>query len=539
MKIAYFYWYKTRSRKLIIQNMNQSVSSVHGHGFLPAYPVKLVSKSLPSSRATKLRASWFAIGIAFSLGCNIALMGTTSLTTASSTLPVSTETPVETVVAANISNDIAASTEPAVPAFDEQGKEVQLITAEHSAPAEEPVLAKEEEHPTKSVDTEQYPLKLSLKLENGDTLSTLLGDAGIAADETYEVIAALRKYFDPRKMAAGKDIEVEIDKHPSDPSKLALNTMNIPVSITSSLQVTRRKDDSFVVKKLEAKVERTLAHAGGKITSSLYETAADAGLPVGLVSNLITAYSYDVDFQRDIKDGDAISVVYEKLQTDKGESAGTGNLVYAELTLGSRKQRIYRFTDSSGSADYYNEKGESVRKGLLRTPINGAKITSRFGMRRHPIMGYSKMHRGVDFGAPTGTPIYAAGDGTVDFVGTKGGYGNYLRIKHNTSYSTAYAHISRFASGIRSGGKVKQGQIIAYVGSTGASTGPHLHYEVMVNGGQVNPANVKFKTGNVLAGKELAAFRKNMEQVKATVTTLAKKETKVAQLGSSLSESAE
>lgn len=519
--------------------MNQSVSSALPHGIFPAYPVKLVSKSLSSSRATKLRVSWFAIGIAFSLGCNAALMGTTSLTHLADTAtnsPLIETDPTQQQIAKTA--EITAL-EPQIPEFEVAAKEVQLFSEAGNAPIDSPTPVQTAETsvtaaPPAISDTKQYPLKLSLKLQNGDTLGALLGDAGISSDEAHIVVAALRKHFDPRKITAGKDIEVQIDKHPSDPSKLALQSMFIPVSVTSSLEVTRSKNDTFAVKKLEAKVERKLAHAGGKITSSLYETAADAGLPVGLVGSLINAYSYDVDFQRDIKDGDEISVLYEKLQTEKGESVGTGNVVYAELTLGDRKQRIYRFTDSSGSSDYYNEKGESVRKGLLRTPINGAKITSRFGMRKHPIMGYSKMHRGVDFGAPTGTPIYAAGDATVDFVGTKGGYGNYLRLKHNSSYSTAYAHISRFASGIRQGGKVRQGQIIAYVGSTGASTGPHLHYEVMVGGAQVNPANVKFKTGNVLGGKELAAFRKNMEQVKATVASLTKPETKVAQLDSAL-----
>ncbi len=518
-------------------NMNQVVSSALPHGAVSAYPVKLISKSLPTSRAARLRISWFAVGIAFSLGCNAAFKGTTSLTNVTALPPVQDEIITENAMPAAESAVLmtadVASASPEIPAFEVPAGEVRLFTENGTAVTTDSVEVTANvvvPTPPAQAEAKQYPLKLSLKLENGDTLGSLLGDAGIGSDEAHNVVAALRQHFDPRKMAAGKDIEVNIDKHPSDPSRLALQSMHIPVSVTSSLEVTRKNDDTFAVKKLEAKVEKTLAHAGGKISSSLYETMADAGLPVGMVSNLINAYSYDVDFQRDIKEGDEISVLYEKLRTENGANAGAGHLVFAELTLGDRKQRIYRFTDSQGSSDYYNEKGESVRKGLLRTPINGAKITSRFGMRRHPIMGYSKMHRGVDFGAPTGTPIYAAGDGTVEFVGTKGGYGNYLRVKHNSSYSTAYAHISRFASGIRHGGKVKQGQIIAYVGSTGASTGPHLHYEVMVNGGQVNPANVKFKTGNVLAGKELTAFKKNVEQVKATVANLSKPETKVAQL---------
>ncbi len=208
-----------------------------------------------------------------------------------------------------------------------------------------------------------------------------------------------------------------------------------------------------------------------------------------------------------------MDVLFERFETKDGEVAGHGDVIFADLDLGDRDLRIYRYVDKNGNVDYYNEKGESVRKALPKTPINGAQITSGYGMRNHPILGYSKMHRGVDFGAPTGTPIYAAGDGVVEFVGQKGGYGNYLRIKHNNKYASAYAHISRFASGVAPGHRVKQGQIIAYVGSTGMATGPHLHYEILVNNEQVNPSNVKFKTGNVLGGKELVAFRKNMHHI--------------------------
>ncbi|NBX04387.1 MAG: M23 family peptidase, partial [Alphaproteobacteria bacterium] len=256
------------------------------------------------------------------------------------------------------------------------------------------------------------------------------------------------------------------------------------------------------------------------INSSLYETGIDGGLPPALINELINAYSYDVDFQREIKKGDVMDVLYERIQTKDGKSVGNGNVVFANLELGDRTLKIYRYVGKDGTADYYNEKGESVRKALLRTPINGAKITSGFGMRNHPILGYSKMHRGVDFGAPTGTPIYAAGDGAVEFVGVKGGYGNYVKLKHNNQYSSAYAHVSRFAAGISPGKKVKQGQIIAYVGTTGASTGPHLHYEIMAKNEQVNPANVKFKTGNVLAGKDLLAFRATMQKVEKQLAAM-------------------
>jgi murein DD-endopeptidase MepM/ murein hydrolase activator NlpD len=276
-------------------------------------------------------------------------------------------------------------------------------------------------------------------------------------------------------------------------------------------------DVSFEVKKIATPVDRKMARAGGRINSSLYETGISSGIPANLLADVINAYSYDVDFQRDIQPGDAVDVLFERIETKDGTIVGHGNILFAELALSGKTMKVYRYVDKSGNAGYYNEKGESVRKALLRTPINGAKITSGFGMRNHPLLGYSRMHRGVDFGAPTGTPIYAAGDGVVDFLGHKGGYGNYLRIKHNGKYASAYAHISRYAKGIANGRHVKQGQVIAYVGATGMATGPHLHYEILVNNAQVNPSKVKFKTGNVLQGKELASFHKNMEQIHAAL----------------------
>ncbi len=279
---------------------------------------------------------------------------------------------------------------------------------------------------------------------------------------------------------------------------------------------------------VEAPLQRRTVTARGSITSSLYETGIQLGIPANMLAELIRVYSYDVDFQRDIKRGHTLEAVFERMQTEEGEIAGYGNLLYAQLTLGQRALPLYRYTDKSGNTDYYNAKGESLRKALLRTPINGAKITSGFGMRMHPLLGYSKMHRGVDFGAATGTPIYAAGDGVVVMAGVKGTYGNYVQIKHNDKYSTAYAHASRIARGVKVGGRVKQGQVIAYVGTTGRSTGPHLHYELIASGAQVNPASVKFKTGNTLGGKELASFKTKVAQVQALLKNPADK-TRIAE----------
>ncbi|MBY0406763.1 MAG: peptidoglycan DD-metalloendopeptidase family protein [Rickettsiales bacterium] len=361
-----------------------------------------------------------------------------------------------------------------------------------------------------------YPLILDLKVSDGDTLMNILTDTGVSYNEAHQAVESLRKLYNPKNLDIGQSVSVTLAKSGNEP---VISSLSVPMSNVASVQVTRKGDGVFAAKEIKAQLFQESARAGGEITSSLYETGINSGIPANILGELISAYSYDVDFQRDIHSGDRIDVLFERLQTKEGTVAENGNVLFAELTLSGKPIRIYRFADKAGNVDFYNEKGESIRKALLRTPINGAKITSGFGMRSHPILGYSKMHRGVDFGAPTGTPIYAAGDGIVSFSGKKGGYGNYLSIKHDKKYASAYAHISRFASGIAPGKKVKQGQIVAYVGSTGHSTGPHLHYEILVNNTQVNPAGIKFKTGNVLGGKELAAFKKNVAYIQAQLAS--------------------
>lgn len=360
-----------------------------------------------------------------------------------------------------------------------------------------------------------YPLALDLKVQRGDTLISMLGDVGVSYDEAQAVVDSIRPIYNPRNLTAGQNISLHLNKEPDASGNPVISQLSIPISNTSTLEVSHSADSAYDVRKVDVPVEQKLVRTGGTIDSSLYDTGVKSGIPPALLGEIINAYSYDVDFQRDVKQGDALDVLFERNQTAEGEATSYGNILFAELNLNSRPIKIYRYVDRQGSADYYNEKGESLRKALLRTPINGAKITSKFGMRVHPLLGYSKMHRGVDFGAPIGTPIYAAGDGIVEFVGKKGGYGNYVSIKHNNQYNSAYGHISRFASGVAPGRKVKQGQIIAYVGMTGMATGPHLHYEILANHEQINPAGIKFKTGNVLQGKELLAFRENMNSINA------------------------
>jgi murein DD-endopeptidase MepM/ murein hydrolase activator NlpD len=460
--------------------------------------VKLLSKTLPSARAGKIRAAWFVIGTAFGIGCSSAFS------------PIS------------LPDFAAIGTVPEIMQKAESDVVQPVEIAAPDVPELAPVLAPVAEEI-------KYPRTEELVASSGDNFVSMLSKAGAGVQESHTLLDAMGKKFNPRLLNVNDKITVTLDKLPgaSNPS---ITKLSIAISNVSTLEVVRGEKGDFTVSQIDVPVVKKLARAGGKIESSLYETVVGSGMPSSMVGEIIKAYSYDVDFQREIRNGDKVDVVFERTQTEEGKPVGYGNIIYASLDLGNRDLRIYRYTDKSGFSDYYTAKGESVRKALLRTPVNGARISSGFGMRNHPILGYSKMHKGVDFAAATGTPVYAAGDGVVSFVGRKGGYGNYVQIKHNGQYASAYAHLSRFATGVAPGKKVKQGQIIAYVGSTGASTGPHLHYEIVMNGKQVNPANIKFKTGNVLAGNELKSFKRSIETLQAQLDKLEKPSGKMAML---------
>jgi murein DD-endopeptidase MepM/ murein hydrolase activator NlpD len=246
----------------------------------------------------------------------------------------------------------------------------------------------------------------------------------------------------------------------------------------------------------------------GKIENSLFVDAQAQGLPDSVILELIKLYSFGVDFQRELQPGNTFEVLYEQYITDDGSVVpGKGNIVYARLGLDGRVMPLYRYEDKAGEVEYFDTTGASAKKPLMKTPIDGARISSGFGMRFHPILGYTKMHKGIDFAAPRGTPIYAAGDGVIEKAGKFSSYGNYCRIRHRAGLETAYAHMQGFHAGIRPGSRVKQGQVIGYVGTTGRSTGPHLHYEILIGGKQVNPAGVKLAGGRALGGKDLKAFR--------------------------------
>ena len=256
---------------------------------------------------------------------------------------------------------------------------------------------------------------------------------------------------------------------------------------------------------LVTKLKKNILYKENKILQSLYKSATDKKIPANIIIEFARVYGFQVDFQRDIRKNDSFQIMYEVFVDDNGKEIESGQILFANLNLSGEENSLYYF-DVKGSEGHYDKNGKSVRKALMKTPINGARLSSPFGMRKHPIDGFNKMHRGTDFAAPMGTPIMASGDGLIKKAGWCGGGGNCVVIKHNSTYKTVYAHMSKFASGIRSGVRVKQGQTIGYVGSTGKSTGPHLHYEVIVNGKKINSQTLKLPSGKVLKGEERKVF---------------------------------
>lgn len=351
----------------------------------------------------------------------------------------------------------------------------------------------------------------SLDVGLGDTLSGVLGRGGVAANDSAAAISALRAVFDPRSLRAGQSLALTLIPNPQDGSE-TLITLALATDARHQVRVSRDLGGGYNAYLRDLATGRSAVVADGEITSSLYADAARARIPDAIVSEMIRAFSWDVDFQRDLHPGDRFSVMFEQLRDRDSAVLGTGDLIYARLVLGGQPRALYRHVTADGTAGYYTPDGRSARKELLRTPVDGARLSSQFGMRRHPILGYSRMHRGIDFAAPTGTPVFAAGDGRITFIGRNKGYGNYIRIDHTgaTATATAYGHLSRFAPGLRQNSVVKQGQVIAQVGSTGMSTGPHLHYEFMVDGQQIDPLQARSVTQISLNGDEMTRFAATM-----------------------------
>jgi murein DD-endopeptidase MepM/ murein hydrolase activator NlpD len=388
----------------------------------------------------------------------------------------------------------APTSTPAVP--DMNGPDSPSVSAVSSLPSD----------PTPLSDEPQR-----LTIASGDTLSGLLTRAGIEQNEAQSALKAMRAHVRPSDLKPGQTLNIEPPKKIADGGSFSRFTLTLdPVR---SVEVQRTHMGFITARMVEKPLKNDVAAHTAVIKSSLYGAAESAGVPRSVTAEVIKALGHQIDFQRDLHPGDRLEIMYDRMITAEGHVAKPGRLIFARLYADGRTLNIYRYKDSSGREDYFDEKGHSIRKALLRTPLDGARVTSGFGMRRHPLLGYSKMHKGVDFGASTGTPIYAAGDAVVEKATRYGAYGNYIRLRHSKTMQTAYAHLSRYASGMRPGAKVRQGQIIGYVGTTGRSTGPHLHYELIINGDQVNPQSVKMPTMVILDGKDLKKFKETMDRL--------------------------
>jgi len=275
------------------------------------------------------------------------------------------------------------------------------------------------------------------------------------------------------------------------------------------------KNNNVFASEENIKIKKEINSLKFLITKSLYEDGIEAGVPLSILADSIRLYSFDIDFQRDIKKNTVFEVSYEILQNTKRQNIEYGNIQYIKLIIGKTNLEYFIFKSQEGDYDYFNKDGKNVKKSILKTPIDGARLSSNFGMRKHPISGYNKLHKGVDFAAPRGTPVYAGGDGIVEFIGNNGGYGKYIRLRHNNEYKTAYAHLSSFNKNIYKGKRINQRSVIGYVGSTGNSTGPHLHYEILFQNKQINPMKLKLPSGKILKGQELEEFNKNSKEIYA------------------------
>jgi murein DD-endopeptidase MepM/ murein hydrolase activator NlpD len=349
------------------------------------------------------------------------------------------------------------------------------------------------------------------KISKGETFDKILNNYLIPIDEITLIKKKLTTDYNLDNLKTNLNIKFIIDY--SNNNKVT--SFIFPISRTEKIQLTRSLEaDLFQKKKIITNLNRKIIFKEGKILQSLYKTAIDLNIQPNIIIDFARIYGFQIDFQRDIRKNDNFQIMYEVFEDENGAIFETGNIIFANLNLSGTNNALYYF-DKKNSEGHYDKSGKSVKKALMKTPINGARLSSAFGMRKHPIDGYNKMHKGTDFAAPMGTPIMASGDGVISRARWCGGGGNCIKIKHNSTYETIYAHMKSFGRGIKEGVRVKQSQIIGYVGSTGNSTGPHLHYEVVENGKKINSQKLKLPSGKALRNKERKLFE--VEKIKLDV----------------------
>ena len=388
--------------------------------------------------------------------------------------------------------------------------EEEIIKKEIVEDKKEIIQEKKEEVATpnikKNIDKEQFVVK-KIEILQGDTFVSILENLNFKQKKIYEIISKIEETYDLKKIKTGEIISVfennfaEIKKIEFFKNNETIISVNLDKEI--NLNIIELTKNSFIESK-----EYT-------ISESLFSDGIKNDVSSDILVKIIRLFSFDLDFQRDIRVDTVVSISYEFDEIVETGKLEYNDIKYASIIIDGKQLEYFKFITDDGYVDYFNREGKNVKKSILKTPLDGARISSNFGMRKHPISGFNKMHKGVDFAAPTGTPIYAGGNGIVEYVGRNGGYGKYIRIRHNNGYKTAYAHLSNYKKGISKGVRVNQGDVIGYVGSTGNSTGPHLHYEIIYQNKHINPLKLKLPSGKILKGKELEKFKKEYKIIYA------------------------
>ncbi len=361
----------------------------------------------------------------------------------------------------------------------------------------------------------------SIVVAKGDSFIGIMTNLGLDYNEATDIYSALKKVYDARNIKVGQIIHATVSVDSKFNEFVSVDKVMVEPVIGIRYIVEKNAENKYEARSEKDDLTEEVKTIKGIIRGNVSSAMKNEGVPVNVVGNFINIFSFSVDFRRDVRSGDEFEVRFERQLSPAGKVVKTGDIVYAALKLGREKIELYRFKDKSGHVDYYDEKGLALKKSLDRKPMEfkKARISSRFGRRLHPILKVYKSHHGVDYAAPMGTKVYASGDGVITMSKWNGGYGNFVKIRHNSEYSTGYGHLKSFAKGIRPGVRVKQGQVIAYVGNTGRSTGPHLHFEIIKNGRKVDPLKIKAATGENLTGNKLKEFKKAVAEIKHAAQT--------------------
>ena len=359
---------------------------------------------------------------------------------------------------------------------------------------------------------------LNYEIKRGDTIQKILKKFEVQNNEIQNIINQYKKYGNPNQLLAGNEIDIIIEKNLSA-NKNTIEKFSVPITKSTTIAITKDEDNKITSNKIITKLYKKKILSENIIKKNLYSSAMEVNINPDTIIEFARIFGFEIDFQRDIRKHDYFRIIYEKYFDENGEFIKSGSTLYAHMSVNGREITLYKFGNDK-SYGYFNVNGKSVEKALMKTPINGARLSSSFGLRKHPILGFSKLHTGTDFAAPMGTPIMASGSGTITRAKWCGGGGNCIKIKHNSTYETIYAHMKSFSKGMKVGKKVRQGQIIGYVGSTGMSTGPHLHYEVIINGKKINSQKLKLPSGKVLKDDERKQFEIHRIKIDVLVAEL-------------------